>query len=150
MGYYTLFEIEIDRDGDAIIEALGEAQGAGTFEKAASGGWSSDTEWKWYEHEEDLQEVSRQYPLSRITVTGYGESRGDVWRKYFVNGHMEKHKLDVTVAFPPCTLMPPEANRQTINVSVLGHDVPVEVEYIGDKNEDELYEMAKEQLRRMI
>lgn len=41
-------------------------------------------------------------------------------------------------------------NYITINVSVFGHDVPVEVEYTGSPSDDELYEMAREQIRRAL
>ena len=45
---------------------------------------------------------------------------------------------------------PSKVTYATIEVTVLGHDIPVEVGYTGNKTEDELYEMAREQLRRLI
>jgi hypothetical protein len=148
MGYYTNFEIEIDRDGDAVITDLMTSASYTRFFSTGSNTWRSEDKWKWYDHEDELKAVSLRHPLSRITVVGYGESEGDIWCKYFVAGQMQKHELKIT--FPPCTLRPPDANCRIVNVSVLGHDVPVEVEYIGAKTDDELYNMAKEQLRRMI
>jgi hypothetical protein len=150
MGYYTEFEIEIDRDGESVMQALNEDKsGHGRFyHQEGSNKWTSEDRWKWNDHEEAIKAVSLQFPLSRITVTGYGEDRGDIWRKYFCNGQVEKHRL--AIEFPPCTLQPPGAQYRTIDVTVLGHDIPVEVEFIGNKSDDELYEMAKEQLRRLM
>lgn len=148
MGYYTRFELEIDRDGDAVIEDLKETSDYGAFYKEGATTWRSEDSWKWYDHEDELKAVSLRHPLSRISVTGYGEEQGDIWRKYFVAGQMQKHKLEIT--FPPCTLTPPKTNYATISVTVMGVDIPVEVEYVGEKNEDELYELAREQVRRIL
>ena len=148
MGYYTRFKIEIDRDGDQVIETLTQTSDYNKFQHNGAGSWSSEDAWKWYNHEDELQAVSKAHPLSRITVTGYGEEQGDIWRKYFLAGQMQSHALEIK--FPPCTLVRPEVKIVTINVTVLGHDVPVEVEYIAPKTDDELYAMAKEQLRRML
>lgn len=45
---------------------------------------------------------------------------------------------------------PPKTIYATISVSLFGHDIPVEVGYTGEKSEDELYEMAKDLLRRTL
>lgn len=45
---------------------------------------------------------------------------------------------------------PPMPRYATIEVSVLGVDVPVEVEFTGEKSDDELYAMAKAQLRAAL
>lgn len=44
----------------------------------------------------------------------------------------------------------PDPKYATIEVTLLGRDIPVEVEYTGEKDEDELYQMAKEQLKRLL
>lgn len=38
----------------------------------------------------------------------------------------------------------------TVNVAVLGHDIPVEVQYIGNLTEDELYDLAKGKLKAFL
>lgn len=43
-----------------------------------------------------------------------------------------------------------EKQYRTVEITVLGHDIPVEVEFTPPMSEDNLYELAKEQLRRMI
>lgn len=44
----------------------------------------------------------------------------------------------------------PEVQYRTIEVTMLGVDVPVEVECTGMETEDELYAMAKDLLRRTL
>lgn len=149
MGYYTRFELDINRDGEQVIEALKQSAAYTRFDHSdGTDIWCSEDRWKWYEHEEELKAVSLQFPLSRITVTGYGENDGDIWRKYFVNGKMQSHRL--AIEFPPCALVSPGVSLATINVTVLGNDIPVEVEYVGTKTDEQLYAMAKGQIRASL
>jgi hypothetical protein len=46
--------------------------------------------------------------------------------------------------------MPPVIRHRTIEVSVLGHDIPVEIEYEIPKTDEQLYEMAKEKIRKLL
>lgn len=102
MGYYTNFEIRVldcelpiknlvslfkihcdecfDADGkDDIIHVYGS---------------------KWYEHEKELSNVSKhELPTFIIEVMGYGEENGDVWRKFFFNGKVQR--CETVIAFDP-------------------------------------------------
>ena len=148
MGYYTRFEIEIDRGATQVMDTLIKTMDYGEFQQNSETEWSSAEQWKWYGHEDNLKAVSKAHPLSLITVTGYGEEQGDIWRKYFLAGQMQTCKLEIK--FPPCTLVRPDVKIATIDVTVMGHDVPVEIEYIAPKTADELYEMAKAQLKSTL
>lgn len=48
------------------------------------------------------------------------------------------------------TIAPIRPKHRTIDVTIFGHDVPVDVMYTGDPSDDELYEMAKDLLRRAL
>lgn len=50
---------------------------------------------KWYEHEEVMKEISKEYPDVIIQLTGEGEESGDMWIKYFVNGKMQHCKAKI-------------------------------------------------------
>lgn len=89
MGYYTNFKIDIkpeepkdlreyldseDSRYYALIEALediGEPR-------------------KWYGHEDDMLEVSRKFPETIFELSGAGEEAGDLWRKYFKDGKIQR------------------------------------------------------------
>jgi hypothetical protein len=81
MGYYTRYEVEIKPDSNEIREAIEENE----YMNYAFDG----NECKWYEHEGDMKELSRQFPDALFKLTGEGEEAGDLWHKYFKNGKMQ-------------------------------------------------------------
>ncbi len=46
-------------------------------------------EFKWYEHEVEVAELSAKHPTVLFTLNGQGEESGDVWRKYFLGGQVQ-------------------------------------------------------------
>lgn len=92
MGYYTKYTLEIEEtiseeEHTAIDEALGE------YNEILC---HHDTELKWYNHEELMVEVSVQFPRLTFILTGLGEEPEDMWKKRFVNGHVDKVKAVIT------------------------------------------------------
>lgn len=57
-----------------------------------------DDSCKWYEHEEDMKRISRQFPNVLFTLHGSGEESGDVWVKYFKDGKMQASKAEIKLA----------------------------------------------------
>lgn len=55
-----------------------------------------ESECKWYEHEEDMKKVSKEYPETIFVLEGDGEESGDIWKKYFMNGKMQSCKAIMT------------------------------------------------------
>lgn len=41
---------------------------------------------KWYEYDEDMRELSKQFPDFLFTLEGDGEDPDDLWRAYYHNG----------------------------------------------------------------
>ncbi len=64
-----------------------------------SHGYSEESH-KWYEHEQDLQAFSAQYPDWLFTLDGEGEEAGDIWRKYFVAGESQTSRPEI-IHTPP-------------------------------------------------
>jgi len=83
MGYLTRYSVMAK---DALVEHL-------TSENDYTAhALLDEEECKWYEHEKDLREFSKKYPNDLIVLDGLGEGDGDIdaWKKYFVNGKMQK------------------------------------------------------------
>lgn len=58
---------------------------------------------KWYDHEEDIISVSKKFNGVLFVLTGHGEDRDDIWKKYFYNGQMQVANAKIT--FDECTLV---------------------------------------------
>lgn len=46
----------------------------------------SNGECKWYEHNEEMIELSKQFPETVFCLYGNGEENGDTWYQYYKNG----------------------------------------------------------------
>lgn len=50
---------------------------------------------KWYDHEKHLLETSKKFPTILFVLTGEGEEPGDVWKKYFLGGKIQRAKGNI-------------------------------------------------------
>lgn len=57
-----------------------------------------DDSCKWYEHEDDMKRISKEFPEVLFTLHGNGEESGDIWVKYFKNGKMQTSKAEIKLA----------------------------------------------------
>lgn len=88
MGYYTNYSLETDsQENKNIIEEFREIDGNAKYAIDANGDCQEWT--KWYDHEEDLKNFSKNYPDVIFILSGEGEESGDIWKKYFKNGKMQ-------------------------------------------------------------
>lgn len=49
-------------------------------------GLNPDQSCKWYEHDEEMTDLSRQFPENIFCLYGEGEETGDLWYTYYKNG----------------------------------------------------------------
>ena len=49
-------------------------------------------ECKWYEHDRDMREFSRNYPEVLFILKGAGEESDDLWISYYKNGKCQSEK----------------------------------------------------------
>ena len=49
----------------------------------------SDDEYKWYDNEDDMLLLSKEFPDVLFKLHGEGEDKEDIWDKYFMNGKMQ-------------------------------------------------------------
>lgn len=54
---------------------------------------------KWYEHEEEMRDLSKEFPDVVFKLHGEGEDNEDIWDKYFMNGKMQSCPAQMTL--PP-------------------------------------------------
>ena len=111
MGYYTKFELHaIDIDTQAPITQLEEQVmakklwlmfgGRDTFSPTGFDHVIGDCEVKWYDHEDDMIALSKEYPNVVFILDGVGEEFPDAWRKWFHNGKFEASYAEVVYPKP--------------------------------------------------
>ena len=100
MGYYTSYNLEVRNIPDEatakkIIEAVEQKQliryvfdkcpklSPDSLDKYALDFYCYD-EAKWYEYDEDMIEISKQFPECKFKLYGRGEELLDVWNKYYL------------------------------------------------------------------
>ena len=86
MSYETRYTLEYDDPDiqDELYEFLDDLAHMGEL----ANGTSLDL-LPWYEHEDHMLVVSEKYPNVEFILEGDGETRGDHWRKRFLNGSVE-------------------------------------------------------------
>lgn len=109
MGYYTNFKLEVlDEYGIDYAEYKTEQDVEKALESISGYDVSlgSYTEGiKWYDHEEDLVDISKRFPKNVFRLQGYGEGDGygdvDIWVKFFRNGeyYMERGTIQLDTVF---------------------------------------------------
>ena len=100
MGYYTNHNLtihQIDNDSikndetrrkeleDQINEAISNHSELEYAVGSITEEWPCDVA-KWYKHEDDMIEFSKQFPDVVFKLEGKGESCGDMWIQYYKNG----------------------------------------------------------------
>jgi len=97
MGYYTKFKLELDcPDPDDLQE---------NFEKICGFPIEclDDDVMKWYNHIENMNELSKLYPEILFGLYGVGDETGDIWIRYFKNG--KSQYCEAKISFDPFILL---------------------------------------------
>ena len=91
MGYYATFRFCLEEGSkeqyDAMLKDVHELMVIDPL--------SADYcfEAKWYNHEEDLEKISKKYPDIAFSVEGDGEDFDDHWIQYWHNGKSYSEKI---------------------------------------------------------
>ena len=56
--------------------------------------------WKWYDHDEDLIELSKRFPDYTFILEGEGEENDDLWRAIYYDGQMEILNVKIIYEMP--------------------------------------------------
>ena len=92
MGYYTDYSIKTQPALPDVEIAYGDSTDRrGELQLSSV---------KWYEHESDMVALSKEHPDVLFIVDGSGEEHGDVWRKYFKRGLVQKWNMTPSTPDP--------------------------------------------------
>jgi hypothetical protein len=107
MGYYTRYSLSIGIDendlilgldipktSEDLIAELRESLDDAAYALDENGNVDGDC--KWYDHEDDLKSFSKKYPNALFTLSGEGEESGDIWKKYFKDGKVQRANAVIT------------------------------------------------------
>lgn len=86
MGYYTIYELKSEPDiirTAEFKEKFNQVCGKNEYN------YVLEEECMWYEHEQDMREISKSYPETLFLLEGEGTDYLRDWRKYFRNGKMQ-------------------------------------------------------------
>lgn len=99
MGYYTSYELKVKdfkvTSNKGVLSEFMESSEEARHALNANG--ETEQECKWYDHDKELLEFSKQHPNKLFVLSGEGEESGDIWTKYFVNGKVQAEKAEVKV-----------------------------------------------------
>lgn len=96
MGYCTQYQLIATPDSHDIWEAV-KANNIIYFAVGDDGDFGDSC--KWYDHEKDMVEFSKKFPLVIFHLHGEGEKAGDLWDAYFRNGKKQICKAKIII--PP-------------------------------------------------
>jgi hypothetical protein len=96
MSYNTDYSLEISRsdggylDDDQLDDIENAMPGYGGLVHGET------TNCKWYGHEEDMRDLSMQFPDVVFVLEGIGAEFPDMWRKRFYNGEVEEVRPEIS------------------------------------------------------
>ena len=95
MGYYTSYNLSVSGGEELPIIAELRARYRNAEYVLDENGDTYDS-CKWYDHEEELIDFSKDHPDLLFTLNGEGEDSGDMWFKYFKNGKIQRCQANIT------------------------------------------------------
>lgn len=111
MGYYTAYTLEVEVydhitgrrstevPADTLAEIVAALDGRDVIGYALSEGLDCYDSVKWYDHDTDMIEVSKQFPGVLFCLHGEGEESGDMWDAYYLDGKTQRCHAEIT--YPP-------------------------------------------------
>lgn len=104
MGYYTAHSLSMTNNQQGDVERIYNYAKVNDMD-LAYGFTVCDEQleatdlMKWYEHEENMREISREFPHILFELHGEGEESGDIWDEYYRDGMMQRCSAEIVI--PP-------------------------------------------------
>ena len=118
MGYYTNYYLNINKDpadswndinmAFTHLEYFEDDQNEyKDTDQISSPDYINDTflceEIKWYEADEDMRTIAKQFPNTTFVLYGDGEDKDDRWRNIYKGDKVERG--DAIVSYPPSEIL---------------------------------------------
>jgi hypothetical protein len=101
MGTYTNFTLSVEGSGPVYDKLMANQDDVIFSDYDISiGEWlkrSCDRNLKWYDHDKDMVQLSKEWPNVLFILEGQVENGGSIWKAWYRNGKM--HKLDAKIVF---------------------------------------------------
>lgn len=108
MGYFTAYNLCVyeyeNAMGDLVTDdrlnlVVEELKKLGVINYALREDLGFYESVKWYDHDEDMLEVSKKFPDLLFCLCGEGEDQGDIWENYYNAGRMQACYAEIVI--PP-------------------------------------------------
>lgn len=99
MGYYSTFNFSINEKitEDEKLRIIDEFREANEdFGYAIDEDGTAYEQCKWYEHDDDMEKLSKIYPNYVFSIERSGEESGDIDKTYYKNGKSQTCKAIIT------------------------------------------------------
>jgi hypothetical protein len=144
MGYDTYFALHIEVANEhtpagqarlkEVEDALHERGRDDELARAyAPFGYNDDT-MRWYDHDDDCQAFSRQFPDIVLGLRGEGEDSEDLWMKFYHDGEIQGGQAEII--YPRCPFTPSATvTEPVLNIKVLADAVSAYTKRIKEEND---------------
>lgn len=65
-----------------------------------AGGFDYIGKCKWYAYNDDMVELSKEFPTVLFELTGYGEVKDDIWQTFYFDGRMYETETEIIFKKP--------------------------------------------------
>jgi hypothetical protein len=103
MGYRTRYNLEIFKNKSDASEAevkeklLKLLANYDVLDYAIDEDLDGCDSVKWYEHNNNMKEISKELKDVVLKLRGVGGENGDIWDKYYLNGKVQKCNAEIVI-----------------------------------------------------
>lgn len=102
MGYYTAYVLNLPAENPLTEDGLTQMDEIVDAFQVFEEGSARDGYWygyaKWYDYEQDMARLSKQFPDILFELHGNGEDQEDIWYAYFQDGKVQHCQAEIYFA----------------------------------------------------
>ena len=100
MGYITYHTLTIEPENEDLLREIWgkecNKENSGYVYALSADGSVADS-CKWYDHDEDMRRISKEYPDTLFHLHGEGEECGDIWDATYKNGLCHHRQAEIEI-----------------------------------------------------